>query len=189
MGFLPPVFVRCPVCLGKRFNAQTLDVRFKEKSIADVLDMTVSEALEFFSAQPEIERRLRFMVDIGLGYMRLGERADTFSGGEAQRIRLAEELSKKSTGKTLYILDEPTTGLHFQDVMYLLRALESLTGQGNTVVVIEHDLNVVASCDWVIDLGPNAGEEGGKVLAQGRPHEVASNALSVTGPFLKSYLR
>lgn len=189
MGFLPPVFVRCPVCLGKRFNAQTLDVRFKDKNIADVLDMTVSEALEFFSAQPEIERRLRFMVDIGLGYMRLGERADTFSGGEAQRIRLAEELSKKSTGKTLYILDEPTTGLHFQDVMYLLKALESLTEQGNTVVVIEHDLNVIASCDWVIDLGPDAGEEGGRVLAQGTPNEVASNASSVTGSFLKPYLR
>ena len=188
MGFLPPVFVKCPVCLGKRFNAQTLDVRFKGKNIADVLNMTVAEALEFFSAQPEIERRLQFMVDIGLGYMQLGERADTFSGGEAQRIRLAEELSKKSTGRTLYILDEPTTGLHFQDVMYLLKALERLTEQGNTVVVIEHDLNVIASCDWVVDLGPGGGDAGGKILAQGTPKEVSSNVSSVTGQFLRACL-
>ncbi len=185
MGFLPAVCVRCPVCQGKRFNQETLDVRFKGKSIADVMDMTVSAALEFFSAQPEIARQLEFMQEIGLGYIRLGERADCLSGGEAQRIRLAEELTKKSTGRTLYILDEPTTGLHFQDTMYLLRALSRLADQGNTVVVIEHNLDVIAAADWVIDLGPGGGNSGGELVAEGMPKDIAANPRSETGIFLK----
>ncbi len=184
MGFLPPVRVRCPVCQGKRFNRETLDVRFKGKSIADVLEMTVSEALVFFAAQPAIERSLALMEEIGLGYLRLGQRADTLSGGEAQRVRLAEELSRKSTGKTLYILDEPTTGLHFEDVKFLLRALDRLVEEGNTVVVIEHNPDVIRAADWVIDLGPEGGKAGGNLVAEGTPEEIAANAKSITGKFL-----
>ncbi len=184
MGFLPPVRVRCPVCQGKRFNRETLDVRFKGKSIADVLEMTVSEALVFFAAQPAIERSLALMEEIGLGYLRLGQRADTLSGGEAQRVRLAEELSRKSTGKTLYILDEPTTGLHFEDVKFLLRALDRLVKEGNTVLVIEHNPDVIRAADWVIDLGPEGGKEGGNLVAEGTPEEIAKNAKSITGRYL-----
>ena len=184
MGFLPPVRVRCPVCQGARFNQETLDARFKGKSIADVLEMTVSEALEFFKSIPEIERPLKFMEEIGLGYIRLGQRADTLSGGEAQRVRLAEELSRKATGRTLYILDEPTTGLHFEDVMYLLRALDSLVQAGNTVLVIEHNPEVISAADWIIDLGPEGGDAGGNLLAEGTPEEIAANPASITGKFL-----
>ena len=184
MGFLPPVRVRCPVCQGTRFNRETLDARFKGKSIADVLEMTVSEALLFFQSIPEIERPLKFMEEIGLGYIRLGQRADTLSGGEAQRVRLAEELSRKATGRTLYILDEPTTGLHFEDVMYLLRALDSLVQAGNTVVVIEHNPEVISAADWVIDLGPEGGDAGGNLVAEGAPEDIAANPESITGKFL-----
>ncbi len=184
MGFLPPVRVRCPVCQGRRFNRETLDVRFKGKSIADVLEMTVSEALIFFAAQPAIERSLALMKEIGLGYLRLGQRADTLSGGEAQRVRLAEELSRKSTGKTLYILDEPTTGLHFEDVKFLLRALDRLVEEGNTVLVIEHNPDVIRAADWVIDLGPEGGKAGGNLIGEGTPEEIAANAESITGRFL-----
>ncbi len=184
MGFLPPVRVRCPVCQGRRFNRETLDVRFKGKSVADVLEMTVADALNFFASQPAIERSLSLMKEIGLGYLRLGQRADTLSGGEAQRVRLAEELSRKSTGKTLYILDEPTTGLHFEDVKYLLRALDRLVDEGNTVVVIEHNPDVIRAADWVIDLGPEGGKEGGNLVAEGTPEEIAANKKSITGRYL-----
>lgn len=184
MGFLPPVRVRCPVCQGRRFNRETLDVRFKGKSIADVLEMTVADALDFFAAQPAIERSLSLMKEIGLGYLRLGQRADTLSGGEAQRVRLAEELSRKSTGKTLYILDEPTTGLHFEDVKYLLRALDRLVEEGNTVVVIEHNPDVIRAADWVIDLGPEGGREGGNLVAEGTPEAIAADSKSITGRYL-----
>ncbi len=184
MHFLPDVYVSCDVCRGRRYNRETLDIYYKGKNIADVLQMTVHEALGFFYAVPQIRRRLRTLADVGLGYVRLGQSATTLSGGEAQRVKLSSELSKKATGRTIYILDEPTTGLHFEDVRILLRVLHSLVERGNTVVVIEHNLHVVKTADWVIDLGPEGGDAGGRVVAVGPPEEVAREPASHTGRYL-----
>ena len=184
MHFLPDVYVSCDVCRGRRYNRETLDIYYKGKNIADVLQMTVHEALGFFDAVPQIRRRLRTLADVGLGYVRLGQSATTLSGGEAQRVKLSSELSKKATGRTIYILDEPTTGLHFEDVRILLRVLHSLVERGNTVVVIEHNLHVVKTADWVIDLGPEGGDAGGRVVVVGPPEEVAREAASHTGRYL-----
>jgi excinuclease ABC subunit A len=184
MHFLPDVYVPCEQCHGKRYNRETLDVRFKGKTIADVLDMPVEEALEFFKHIPKIRRRLETLNAVGLGYIRLGQPATTLSGGEAQRVKLATELSKVATGRTLYILDEPTTGLHFADVQRLLEVLQRLVDQGNSVVVIEHNLDVIKTADRLIDMGPEGGEEGGRVIATGTPEEVAGTPGSYTGEFL-----
>ena len=184
MHFLPDVYVPCEQCHGKRYNRETLEVRFKGKNIADVLEMSVEEAVEFFENVPKIARRLRTLHDVGLDYIRLGQPATTLSGGEAQRVKLATELSKVATGDTLYILDEPTTGLHFADVQRLLEVLGRLVDAGNTVVVIEHNLDVIKTADWLIDLGPEGGEEGGEVVATGTPEEVAAVEGSYTGRFL-----
>jgi excinuclease ABC subunit A len=185
MHFLPDVYVPCEQCHGKRYNKETLDIRFKGKTIADVLDMPVEEALEFFEHIPKIRRRLVTLNDVGLGYIRLGQPATTLSGGEAQRVKLATELSKVATGRTLYILDEPTTGLHFVDVERLLDVLQRLVDQGNSVVVIEHNLDVIKSADRIVDMGPEGGEEGGEVVAAGTPEEVAATPGSYTGDFLR----
>ncbi|MGL4426791.1 MAG: excinuclease ABC subunit UvrA [Alphaproteobacteria bacterium] len=188
MHFLPDVYVTCDVCQGKRYSRETLEVRFKQKSIADVLDMTVDEALEFFEAMPSIRDKLQTLSKVGLGYVHVGQHATTLSGGEAQRIKLAKELSKRATGRTLYILDEPTTGLHFEDVKKLLEVLHAFVDQGNTVLVIEHNLEVIKTADWIIDLGPEGGDEGGRIVAQGTPEAVAHTPGSYTGAFLKPYL-
>ncbi len=188
MNFLPDVYVECDVCHGKRYNRETLEVLFKTKSISDVLEMTVEEALGFFSEMPRIKRKLKAINDVGLGYIKLGQQATTLSGGEAQRVKLATELSKVSTGKTLYILDEPTTGLHFEDVNILLKVLNKLVDKGNTIVVIEHNLDVIKTADWIIDLGPEGGEKGGEIIAEGTPEELAANKKSLTGLFLKKVI-
>jgi excinuclease ABC subunit A len=188
MHFLPDVYVPCEQCHGRRYNRETLEVRFKGKTIADVLDMPVEEALEFFKHIPAIHRRLATLSDVGLGYIRLGQPATTLSGGEAQRIKLATELSKIATGRTLYILDEPTTGLHFADVARLLEVLHRLVDAGNSVVVIEHNLDVIKSADRLIDLGPEGGDGGGRVVATGTPEQVAAVAESHTGRFLEPLL-
>ncbi|MCX7908073.1 MAG: excinuclease ABC subunit UvrA [Ignavibacteria bacterium] len=188
MNFLPEVYVVCDTCGGKRYNDETLLVKYKGKSIADVLEMTVEEALEFFKDIPKIRKVLQTLYDVGLGYIKLGQQAPTLSGGEAQRVKLATELSKRSTGKTLYLLDEPTTGLHFEDIRLLLKLLNELVDKGNTVVVIEHNLDVIKCADWIIDLGPKGGDEGGEIIAEGTPEEVAKNPKSLTGVFLKSEL-
>ena len=188
MHFLPDVYVPCEQCHGKRYNRETLEVRFKGKTIADVLEMPIEEALEFFAHIPKIRRRVEALNDVGLGYMRLGQPATTLSGGEAQRVKLAAELSKVATGRTLYILDEPTTGLHFADIQRLLEVLERLVDAGNTVVVIEHNLDVIKVADQIIDLGPEGGEEGGQVIATGTPEKVAAVAESYTGAFLAEVL-
>jgi excinuclease ABC subunit A len=188
MHFLPDVYVSCDVCKGRRYNRETLEVRYKGRSIADVLEMTVAEALEFFEAQPRIRNRLELLNDVGLGYIHLGQSATTLSGGEAQRVKLATELSKRDTGRTLYILDEPTTGLHFEDVRLLLNVLHRLVAKGNTVIVIEHNLEVVKTADWVVDLGPGGGEEGGLVVVEGAPEDVAQCQESHTGAFLRTML-
>src|SRR5204863_372777 len=179
----------CEVCKGRRYNRETLEVRYKGKSIADVLDLTVADALDFFEHQPRIRSKLELLNDVGLGYIHLGQSATTLSGGEAQRVKLATELSKRDTGRTLYILDEPTTGLHFEDVRLLLEVLHRLVDKGNTVVVIEHNLDVVKTADWVIDLGPEGGERGGDVVAVGTPEQVAQAKASSTGRFLRRTLR
>jgi len=189
MHFLPDVYVPCEVCKGRRYNRETLEVRYKGKSIADVLDLSVADALEFFEAQPRIRSKLELLNDVGLGYIHLGQSATTLSGGEAQRVKLATELAKRDTGRTLYILDEPTTGLHFEDVRLLLEVLHRLVDKGNTVVVIEHNLDVVKTADWVIDLGPEGGDRGGEVVAQGTPEQVAQVRNSFTGQFLRKVLR
>ncbi|MBI1803824.1 MAG: excinuclease ABC subunit UvrA [Ignavibacteriae bacterium] len=188
MNFLPDVYVLCDVCKGKRYNRETLEIVYKGKSIADVLNMTVEEAVGFFSEIPRLQRKLRTLHDVGLGYIRLGQQATTLSGGEAQRVKLSTELSKVGTGQTLYILDEPTTGLHFEDIRMLLAVLNKLVDKGNTVIVIEHNLDVIKTADWVIDLGPEGGEEGGKIIAEGTPEEVAKVKVSYTGQFLKQEL-
>ncbi len=188
MHFLPNVYVVCDKCKGRRYNAETLDITYKDKNIADVLDMTVSEALRFFENIPHIRRRLEVLEEIGLGYIQLGQPATTLSGGEAQRIRLSRELGRKSSGRTLYIFDEPTTGLHFVDIQRLLDVLNMLVDQGNTVVVIEHNLDIIKSADYLIDLGPEGGEEGGRLVAEGTPEEIADNTASYTGRFLKEKL-
>jgi excinuclease ABC subunit A len=188
MHFLPDVYVPCEVCEGSRYNRDTLEVTFRGKTIADVLDMSCEEALAFFIHQPPIARHLQTLVDVGLGYIRLGQPAPTLSGGEAQRVKLASELSRRSTGHTLYVLDEPTTGLHFDDVRKLLDVLTRLVDQGNTVVVIEHNLDVVKSADWILDLGPEGGDGGGRIVAVGTPEEVARVASSYTGEVLAPLL-
>ncbi|MEC7577589.1 MAG: excinuclease ABC subunit UvrA, partial [Actinomycetota bacterium] len=188
MHFLPDVYVPCEVCNGARYNRDTLDVHFKGKNIADILNMPCEEALGFFENQPAIVRHMQTLVDVGLGYVRLGQPAPTLSGGEAQRVKLASELAKRSTGHTMYILDEPTTGLHFEDVNKLLTVLSRLVDQGNTIVVIEHNLDVIKSSDWVIDLGPNGGDGGGTVIAEGPPEKVAKTQASFTGEFLRPIL-
>jgi excinuclease ABC subunit A len=188
MYFLPDVYIPCEVCKGQRFNRETLDIKYKSKNIAQVLDMTVEEVLKFFTAIPMIKRKLQTLYDVGLGYVKLGQSASTLSGGEAQRVKLAKELSIKSTGKTIYLLDEPTTGLHFDDVKKLLNVLDRLVEAGNTVIVIEHNLEVIKSADHIIDLGPGGGEEGGRVIARGTPEEIAHNKNSFTGEFLKKVL-
>jgi excinuclease ABC subunit A len=188
MNFLPDVYVMCEVCKGRRYNRETLQIFYKGKSIADVLNMTVEEAFAFFNDIPRIHRKLETLSDVGLGYIRLGQQATTISGGEAQRVKLSTELSKVGTGKTLYILDEPTTGLHFEDIRMLLKVLNKLVDKGNTVIVIEHNLDVIKTADWIIDLGPEGGDEGGKIIAEGAPEEVASIKKSYTGQFLKKEL-
>jgi excinuclease ABC subunit A len=189
MHFLPDVYVPCEVCKARRYNRETLEVRYKGKSIADVLDLTVADALEFFESQPRIRSKLELLNDVGLGYIHLGQSATTLSGGEAQRVKLATELAKRDTGRTLYLLDEPTTGLHFEDVRLLLEVLHRLVDKGNTVIVIEHNLDVVKTADWVIDLGPEGGEDGGRVVAAGPPERVARVVASHTGRFLQKVLR
>jgi excinuclease ABC subunit A len=184
MHFLPDVYVPCEQCDGKRYNRETLDVHFKGKSIADVLNMSVEEAVDFFRHIPKIRRKMQALHDVGLDYIRLGQPATTLSGGEAQRVKLASELAKVATGRTLYILDEPTTGLHFADVQRLLEMLQRLVDQGNTVVVIEHNIDVIKVADRIIDLGPEGGEEGGEIVAAGTPEEVAAVPGSHTGRFL-----
>ncbi len=188
MHFLPDVYVPCEVCGGKRYNRETLDVKYKGKSIADVLDMTVEEALTFFENVPQIKRKVETLYNVGLSYIKLGQPSTTLSGGEAQRIKLATELSKRSTGRTIYILDEPTTGLHFADVHKLVEILQKLTDGGNTVLVIEHNLDVIKTADYIIDIGPEGGEKGGTVIAQGTPEEVAENQASYTGIYVKKML-
>jgi excinuclease ABC subunit A len=189
MHFLPDVYVTCDVCKGKRYNRETLDVHYKGKNIAEVLDMTVHQALDFFEAVPVIKQKLQTLHDVGLDYIRLGQSATTLSGGEAQRVKLATELSRRATGRTLYILDEPTTGLHFADIEKLLEVLNRLVEQGNTVVIIEHNLDVIKTADWVIDLGPEGGDDGGRVVATGTPEALVQQAdKSYTGQFLKMAL-
>jgi len=189
MNFLPDVYVVCDLCQGRRYNRETLEVRYRGKSIADILDMTVEDALELFRDLPRISRKLQTLHDVGLGYIRLGQQATTLSGGEAQRVKLSTELSKVGTGKTLYILDEPTTGLHFEDIRMLLSVLNKLADKGNTVIVIEHNLDVIKTADWVVDLGPEGGDAGGEIVAAGTPEAVAEVGSSYTGQFLKSELR
>jgi excinuclease ABC subunit A len=188
MQFLPDVYVQCEVCKGRRYNRETLEVHFKGKNIAEVLDMTVEEALELFKDIPPVKSKLQTLFDVGLGYIHLGQPATTLSGGEAQRIKLSSELSRRATGRTIYILDEPTTGLHFADVERLLEVLSRLVDAGNTVVVIEHNLDVIKTADWVIDLGPEGGEAGGEVVAIGTPEQVAAHSTSFTGQFLAPLL-
>ena len=189
MDFLPDVYVPCETCKGKRYNRETLEVRFKGKSISDVLDMTVEQGVEFFENQPKIHRKLEVLNDVGLGYISLGQRATTLSGGEAQRVKLATELSKRDTGKTFYILDEPTTGLHFQDIQHLLEVLNRLVDKGNTVLVIEHNLDVIKMADHIIDLGPEGGGKGGEIVAVGAPEEILKVKSSYTGQFLKQEIK
>ncbi len=189
MQFLPDVYVPCEVCHGKRYNRDALEIRYKGKSIADVLAMTVEEACDFFAAIPAINNKLQTLYDVGLGYIRLGQPATQLSGGEAQRVKLATELSKRPTGKTLYILDEPTTGLHFADIDRLLKVLHRLADGGNTVLVIEHNLDVIKSADHLIDIGPEGGYRGGRIVAEGTPEQVADNPASFTGQFLRGVLR
>jgi excinuclease ABC subunit A len=188
MHFLPDVWVTCRECKGQRFNRQTLEIKYRGRSIADVLNMDVQEAFEFFADHPKIKRYLQTFNDVGLGYVKLGQSATTLSGGEAQRVKLARELSRASTGDTVYVLDEPTTGLHFADIQKLLDVLHRLTEEGNTVIVIEHNLDVIKTADWIIDLGPEGGDEGGWIVAEGTPEEVARSSKSFTGQFLKKVL-
>ena len=188
MHFLADVYVTCDVCNGSRYNDQTLEVKYKDKNISDVLNMTVEDALSFFDQIPPIKNKLQTLYDVGLGYITLGQSATTLSGGEAQRIKLAKELSKRSTGKTLFILDEPTTGLHFHDIELLLKVLHRLKEQGNTIIVIEHNLDVIKTADWIIDLGPEGGSQGGQLIASGAPEKVAKDKGSFTGKYLKEML-
>ena len=188
MHFLADVYVTCEQCKGQRYNAETLEIAFKGKNIAEVLDMTVAEASRFFEKSPHISPKLRALDDCGLGYLKLGQSGASLSGGEAQRVKLAAELGKKSTGRTLYLLDEPTTGLHFADIAQLMLVLMRLRDAGNTLIVIEHNLDVIKCADWIIDLGPGGGENGGRIVAEGSPEKVAGKAASVTGKFLRPYL-
>ena len=189
MHFLPDVYVQCDVCKGKRYNRETLEVKFRDNSIADVLDMTVEAGAELFKAVPSIREKLDTLTRVGLGYIKIGQQATTLSGGEAQRVKLSKELSRRATGRTLYILDEPTTGLHFHDVKKLLEVLHELVDNGNTVVVIEHNLEVIKTADWIVDLGPEGGDGGGEIVATGTPEDVAKVARSYTGQYLKPLLK
>ena len=188
MNFLPDVFVPCEECRGKRYNRETLEVRFRGKSIADVLDMTINQAVEFFENVPNILNKIKVLQDVGLGYIKLGQPSTTLSGGESQRVKLATELSKRDTGKTFYILDEPTTGLHFEDIRVLLSVLNRLVDKGNTVVVIEHNLDVIKCADWLIDMGPEGGRGGGQLIFSGTPEDLVRNGIGATAPFLKKLL-
>jgi excinuclease ABC subunit A len=188
MHFLPDVYVACDACKGQRYNRETLEIRYKGKNIHEILEMTIEDALAFFTNVPVVKRKLQTLMDVGLSYVRLGQNATTLSGGEAQRVKLAKELSKRDTGKTLYILDEPTTGLHFHDIAQLLGVLGRLRDHGNTVVVIEHNLDVIKTADWIIDLGPEGGSGGGQLVAEGTPEDVAANPASFTGQYLKPIL-
>jgi excinuclease ABC subunit A len=188
MQFLSDVYVKCDECNGKRYNSETLGVMYKGKNIADILQMTVEEALKFFENIPAIKKKLETVLDVGLGYIKLGQSSTTLSGGEAQRVKLASELSKRGTGKTLYILDEPTTGLHFADVQKLLDVLNRLVNVGNTVIVIEHNMDVIKNSDWIIDLGPEGGDEGGNLVIAGTPKEVSGFTKSYTGKYLKKVI-
>jgi excinuclease ABC subunit A len=189
MNFLPDVYVQCEVCKGARYNRETLQVTYKGKNISDVLNMTAEEALNFFENIPQAASRLQTMVDVGLGYIRLGQTAPTLSGGEAQRMKLASELARRSTGKTLYLIDEPTTGLSFYDVHKLLDVVQRLVDKGNSVLMIEHNLDVIRSADWIIDLGPEGGDRGGELIALGTPEDVAKNKTSYTGQYLAKVLK
>jgi len=188
MNFLPDVYVNCEDCNGKRYNRETLEVRYKGKSINDVLNMTIDEAVEFFENIPSLRYKIKTMQDVGLGYITLGQQSTTLSGGEAQRVKLATELTKRDTGNTLYILDEPTTGLHFEDVRVLLEVLNRLVDKGNTVIVIEHNLDVIKTADYIIDLGPEGGERGGEILCEGTPEEIIKSKKGYTAGFLKSMI-
>ena len=188
MHFLPDVYVTCDVCKGHRYNRETLEIKFKGKSIADILNMSVEDGVKFFSAVPSIREKLETMLRVGLGYVKIGQQATTLSGGEAQRVKLSKELSKRATGKTVYILDEPTTGLHFEDISKLLDVLQELVKNGNSIIIIEHNLDVIKTADWVIDLGPEGGVGGGKILATGTPEQIADNHASYTGKYLKRML-
>ncbi|MGN6703165.1 MAG: excinuclease ABC subunit UvrA, partial [Burkholderiaceae bacterium] len=189
MHFLPDVYVPCDVCHGKRYNRETLEVQYKGKNITEVLEMTVEEAHEFFKPVPAVARKLQTLLDVGLGYIRLGQSATTLSGGEAQRVKLSLELSRRDTGRTLYILDEPTTGLHFHDIALLLKVIHRLRDQGNTVVIIEHNLDVIKTADWLVDLGPEGGAGGGQIIASGTPEQVAADPASFTGRYLAPLLK
>jgi excinuclease ABC subunit A len=184
MNFLPDVYVKCKACGGKRYNRETLEARFKGKSIADVLDMTINQAVEFFDSQPYILKKIKTLQDVGLGYIKLGQSSTTLSGGESQRVKLATELARPSTGKTLYILDEPTTGLHFEDVRVLMGVLRRLVDKGNTVIIIEHNPDVIRSCDHLIDMGPDGGRDGGTVVATGSVEDIRNNSNSITGRYI-----
>ena len=188
MHFLPDVYVTCDVCKGKRYNRETLEIQFKGKSISDVLDMTVEEAAEFFKAVPTVRDKMETLKRVGLSYVKVGQPATTLSGGEAQRVKLSKELSRRATGRTLYILDEPTTGLHFEDIQKLLDVLHELVDQGNTIVVIEHNLDVIKTADWLLDFGPEGGDGGGEIVAVGTPEAVAAQPASWTGRYLKDVL-
>jgi excinuclease ABC subunit A len=188
MHFLPDMFATCDVCKGKRFNRETLEVTYRSRSIADVLDMTVDQAVEFFEAVPPVRNKLVTLQQVGLGYIHIGQQATTLSGGEAQRVKLAKELSRRATGQTVYILDEPTTGLHFEDVKKLLEVLHALVETGNTVIVIEHNLEVIKTADWLVDLGPEGGSGGGRIVAEGTPEQVAATPESYTGHYLARLL-
>jgi excinuclease ABC subunit A len=189
MHFLPDIYVPCEVCDGKRYNRETLEITYKGKNIFEVLDLTIEDAREFFDAVPSLARKLQTLMDVGLSYVKLGQAATTLSGGEAQRVKLAKELSRRDTGNTLYILDEPTTGLHFADIQLLLDVLNRLANHGNSVVVIEHNLDVIKTADWIVDLGPEGGDGGGEIIAEGTPEEVAKVKGSHTGRFLKGMLK
>ncbi len=188
MNFLPDVMVKCPECHGRRYNRETLEVRYKGKSISDVLDMTINQAVEFFSAIPSLHHKLETIQDVGLGYITLGQPSTTLSGGESQRVKLAAELAKKDTGKTIYILDEPTTGLHFEDIRVLLDVLNRLVDKGNTVIIIEHNMDVIKTADYIIDIGKEGGTLGGDIICTGTPEEVAECEDSYTGKYLKEEL-
>ena len=188
MNFLPDVYVECEECHGKRYNRETLEVRYKSKSIADVLNLTIDEAVDFFEKIPTLMAKVKTLQDVGLGYIRLGQASTTLSGGEAQRVKLAGELSKKNTGNTFYILDEPSTGLHFEDIRILLDVLQRLVDAGNTILVIEHNLDIIKVADYIIDIGPEGGEKGGTVVAEGTPKKVSQSKVSKTAPFLKEEL-
>jgi excinuclease ABC subunit A len=188
MHFLPDIYVMCDICKGQRYNRETLDIKYKHKNIEEILKMTIEDARQFFDAVPILSRKLQTLIDVGLSYICLGQSATTLSGGEAQRIKLSKELSRRGTGNTLYILDEPTTGLHFHDIAQLLTVLHRLRDQGNTIVVIEHNLDVIKTADWIIDLGPEGGAGGGQIVAEGTPEQIAQHKKSYTGAFLKKVL-